>query len=49
MLDPLTTAEIKALRLKLHHFSSQQYDPAVQFHCLAVDSNLGVGRTIDIH
>jgi hypothetical protein len=40
MLDPLTTAEIQALRLQLHHFGSQHHDPAVQFHCLAVDSNL---------
>jgi hypothetical protein len=40
MLDPLTIAEIQALRLQLHHFGSQQHDPAVQFHCLAVDSNL---------
>jgi hypothetical protein len=40
MLDPLIAAEIEALRLKLHHLSSQQHDPAVQFHCLAVDSNL---------
>ena len=40
MLDPLTTAEIQALRLKLHHLSSQQHDPAVQFHCVAVHSNL---------
>jgi hypothetical protein len=41
MLDPLTTAEIQAIRLELHHFGSQQRDPAVQFHCLAVESNLG--------
>ena len=40
MLDPLTTAEIQALRLQLHHFGSQHHDPAVQFRCLAVDSNL---------
>jgi hypothetical protein len=41
MLDPLTTAEILALRLQLQNFGSKQHDPAVQFHCLAVDSNLG--------
>jgi hypothetical protein len=29
-----------ALRPQLHHFGSQQHDPAVQFHCLVVDSNL---------
>ena len=40
MLDPLTTAEIQALRVKLHHFGSQYPDPAVLFHWLAVDSNL---------
>jgi hypothetical protein len=40
MLDPLITAEIQALRVELHHFGCQQRDPAVQFHCLAVESNL---------
>jgi hypothetical protein len=29
-----------ALRPQLHQFGSQQHDPAVQFHCLVVDSNL---------
>ena len=36
MLDPLTTAEIQALSLELHHFGGQHHDPAVQFRCLAV-------------
>jgi hypothetical protein len=40
MLDPLITAEIQTLRVKLHRFGSQYPDPAVQFHWLAVDSNL---------
>ena len=40
MLNPLTTAEIQALRLQLHHFGGEHHDPAVQFHCLAVDLNL---------
>ena len=40
MLDPLIIEEIQALRVKLHHFGSGQQNPAVQFHCLAVDSNL---------
>ena len=40
MRDALTNAEIQALRLQLHHFGSQHHDPAVQFHCRAVDSNL---------
>jgi hypothetical protein len=40
MLDPHITAEIQALRVKLHDFGSQQRDPAVQFYCLAVESNL---------
>jgi hypothetical protein len=40
MLDRLAIAEIKALRAKLNRFSSEQKDPAVQFYCLLVDSNL---------
>ncbi len=40
MLDPLTTAEIQALRLQLHHFGSQQQDPVVLFYCLEVESIL---------
>jgi hypothetical protein len=40
MLDLLTTAEIQALRLQLHHFGSQQQDPDVKFHCFIVETNL---------
>jgi hypothetical protein len=40
MVDRVTTAEIKALRAKLIHFSSRQQDATVQFHCLLIDSNL---------
>jgi hypothetical protein len=40
MVDRVTTAEIKALRAKLIHFSSGQQDATVQFHCLLIDSNL---------
>ena len=45
MLEALTTAEIQALRLKLHDFASRQDDRAVQIHCVAVDSNLA--RALD--
>jgi len=40
MLDRRTIAEIQTLRVKLQHFGSEQQDPAVQFYCLAVESNL---------
>jgi hypothetical protein len=40
MPNPLIIAEIQALRLQFQHFASQQQNPAVQFHCLAVESNL---------
>ena len=40
MLDPLTTAEIQALRLKLQLFASRQSDATVRSHCLAVDTRL---------
>jgi hypothetical protein len=40
MLDPLTTAEIQALRLKLQLFSSRHSDAAVRSQCLAVDTKL---------
>jgi hypothetical protein len=40
MLDPLTAAEIQALRLKLHLFISQQTDKAVRSQCFAVDAKL---------
>jgi hypothetical protein len=40
MPNPHIVAEIQALRLQLLHFASHQQNPAVQFHCLAVDSNL---------
>jgi hypothetical protein len=40
MLDPLTTAEIQALRLKLQLFASRQSDAAVRSQCLAVDTKL---------
>jgi hypothetical protein len=40
MLDPLTTAEIQALRLKLQVFASQQTDATVRSQCLAVDTKL---------
>ena len=34
------TAKIQALRLELRRFQDQQCDPAVQFHCIAIDLNL---------
>jgi hypothetical protein len=40
MLDPLTTAEIQALRLKLQLFASRQSDATVRSQCLAVDTKL---------
>ena len=32
--------EIKALRADLRRFQSQQSDAAVQFYCIAIDTNL---------
>ena len=40
MLDPLTTAEIQALRLKLQLFASRQTDATVRSQCVAVDTRL---------
>ena len=40
MLDPLTAAEIQALRLKLQLFASRQTDATVRSQCLAVDTRL---------
>jgi hypothetical protein len=40
MLDPLTAAEIQALRLKLQLFASQQTDQTVRSQCHAVDTKL---------
>jgi hypothetical protein len=40
MLDPLTTAEVQALRLKLQLFASRQTDATVRSQCLAVDTKL---------
>jgi hypothetical protein len=40
MLDPPTTVEIQALRLKLQLFASRQTDPIVRSQCLAVDTRL---------
>ena len=39
-MDPLTTAEIQALRLKLQLFASRQSDATVRSQCLAVDTRL---------
>ena len=41
MPDALTTAEIQALRIELHHFANRQTDPVVQSRCLTVVSMLG--------
>jgi hypothetical protein len=40
MLDPLTAAEIQALRLKLQLFASRHTDHTVRSQCLAVDTRL---------
>jgi hypothetical protein len=40
MLAALSTAEIRALRLKLQLFASQQTDQTVRSQCLAVDTRL---------
>ena len=40
MLDPLTAAEIQALRLKLQLFASRQTDATVRSQCVAVDTRL---------
>jgi hypothetical protein len=40
MLDPLTTAEIQALRLKLQLFASRQTDATLRSQCVAVDTRL---------
>jgi hypothetical protein len=40
MLDALSTAEIRALRLKLQLFASRQTDQTVRSQCHAVDTRL---------
>ena len=35
-----TKKEIEAIQLELRRFQNQQSDAAVQFHCIAVDTNL---------
>ena len=40
MLDPLTAAEIQALRLKLQLFASRQTDATVRSQCHTVDTRL---------
>ena len=49
MVNALTTAEVQALRLKLHDFASRQSDPVVKICCSAVDLDLAkvVGRQDD--
>jgi hypothetical protein len=49
MLDALTTAEVQALRLKLHDFASRHNDQVVKICCSAVDLDLAriVGRQDD--
>ena len=49
MLDALTTAEVQALRLKLHDFVGRQSDQVVKICCSAVDLDLAriVGRQDD--
>jgi hypothetical protein len=36
----VTTREISAVRGELRRFQNQQSDAAVQFHCIAIDTNL---------
>jgi hypothetical protein len=40
MLDPLITAEIQTVRLKLVAFTDRQSDQTVRSQCLAVDARL---------
>ena len=40
MLDPLTTADIQTLRLKLLAFADRQSDQTVRFQCAALDAKL---------
>jgi hypothetical protein len=40
MLDPLTAAEIQAVRLKLVAFANRHSDQTVRSQCLAVDAKL---------
>ena len=35
-----TKKEIEAIQLELRRFQNQQSDAAVQFHCIAIDTNL---------
>jgi hypothetical protein len=35
-----TKKEIEAIQLELHRFQNQQSDVAVQFHCIAIETNL---------
>src|SRR5437879_1860994 len=49
MLDALATAEVQALRVKLHDFASRQGDQIVKICCSAVDLDLAriLGRQDD--
>ena len=38
--DRATKKEIEAIQLELRRFQKQQSDAAVQFHCIAIDTNL---------
>jgi hypothetical protein len=43
MIEPTgraTKKEIEAIQLELRRFQNQQSDAAVQFHCIAIDTNL---------
>jgi hypothetical protein len=40
MPEGVTTNEISAVRVELRRFQNQQRDAAVQFHCIAIDTNL---------
>jgi len=40
MLECVTSKEISAVRGELRRFQNQQSDAAVQFHCIAIDTNL---------
>jgi hypothetical protein len=40
MLEGVTSKEISAVRGELRRFQNQQSDAAVQFQCIAIDTNL---------
>jgi hypothetical protein len=40
MIESSGNKEIEAIQLELRRFQNRQSDAAIQFHCIAIDTNL---------